>query len=146
MAIDTRDKRASAGSLLWLATLPDPDGTIDAGDRLQVAGLYRGIAASAVVYVLIGEVFSYTSANYGPGLANYFEVFHRATTGTAYARLYNTTDSAVVTGSEVNTASGTLVRQRSGAITLADGKTYRAQFGTVAADAGEAVGAKVVAL
>ncbi len=144
MAIDTRDKRFSAGSLLWLATLPDPDGTIDAPDRLQWLGLYRGIAASAIVYVLTGDIFSHVAANHGSGWVFHFEVFHRATTGTAYARLYNTTDSVAVANSAVNTASGTHVRQRSGAITLADGKEFRAQFGTVAGDAGGAIGAKIV--
>lgn len=50
MAIDTRDKRASAlgRGLRFLAIFPAPDGTIDAGDRLQIVGLYRGIAAAAV--------------------------------------------------------------------------------------------------
>jgi hypothetical protein len=44
--IDTRDKRASAASLPALALLPAPDGVIDAGDRRQLLGLYRGFAAT----------------------------------------------------------------------------------------------------
>lgn len=46
MAIDTADKRASTigSSLDFLAVLPIPDGlALDAGDRAQVAALYRGI-------------------------------------------------------------------------------------------------------
>lgn len=46
MALDTRDKRLSAlgRSLPFLTVYPIPDGTIDAGDRLQLAWLYRGFA------------------------------------------------------------------------------------------------------
>lgn len=45
MAISTRDRRASViGRRLWfLRRLPVPDGTINRGDRQQVAGLYRNI-------------------------------------------------------------------------------------------------------
>lgn len=49
MAVDTLDKRASAGSLPWLAIAPTPDGTIDGDDRIQVAGLYRLVAATPPV-------------------------------------------------------------------------------------------------
>lgn len=47
MALDTRDRRASAlaGGLPWRAAFPAPDGGLDAGDRLHLAGLYRGIDA-----------------------------------------------------------------------------------------------------
>lgn len=43
MAIDTRNKRASAlgRRLRPLLNLPTPDGTISAPDRRQVVGLYR---------------------------------------------------------------------------------------------------------
>ena len=46
MALDTRDKRSSAIllTLPFRAQLPSP-GTLDQGDRQQVAGLYRGILA-----------------------------------------------------------------------------------------------------
>lgn len=48
--IDTADKRASAAAcgLAFLAILPTPEGAIDAGDRLQVAALYRGIPVGDV--------------------------------------------------------------------------------------------------
>ena len=46
-AVDTRDKRASALNVGGIVqVMPDPDGTIDAADRLHIAGEYRGIAAS----------------------------------------------------------------------------------------------------
>ena len=49
MAIDTRDKRASAimPGMPWRGLLPVADSGVNAGDRQQVAFLYRGIAADA---------------------------------------------------------------------------------------------------
>lgn len=51
MAIDTRDKRASAimPGIPWRGLLPVADSGVNAGDRQQVAFLYRGIAADAPV-------------------------------------------------------------------------------------------------
>lgn len=48
MAIDTRNKRASAIGigLPWRAAYPLADGTIDQADRQHVALLYAGILAS----------------------------------------------------------------------------------------------------
>lgn len=44
MPMDTAEKRASAGAMGPIAmALPTPDATINAGDREQVAALYRGI-------------------------------------------------------------------------------------------------------
>lgn len=49
MAIDTREKRASAAALLlpWMVMFPLPDGTIGATDRIQIVGLYSGFEAEA---------------------------------------------------------------------------------------------------
>lgn len=49
MAIDSRNKRASAGAcgLVFLVALPTPDGTIGAADRVHSAGFYSGIAVEA---------------------------------------------------------------------------------------------------
>ena len=52
MALDTRDKRASAihVGMPWRGLLPLPDGAaLDQGDRQQVAFMYRGILAGAPV-------------------------------------------------------------------------------------------------
>lgn len=51
MAIDTRDKRASALArrLGFLVIGPTPDGAFSAADRAHLAGLYRGIAITAEV-------------------------------------------------------------------------------------------------
>lgn len=48
MAIDSRDKRASVigHGLASLTVWPNPDGTLNAADRLHMAWLYRGIAAT----------------------------------------------------------------------------------------------------
>lgn len=53
MALDTRNKRASAfgWGLACCLVLPNPDGTIDAADRQQVALCYAGIAADDVLVV-----------------------------------------------------------------------------------------------
>jgi len=49
MAVDTKDKRASATGLPWMPIMPAPGGTLDAQDRQQVSGIYRGIAAGSGV-------------------------------------------------------------------------------------------------
>ena len=48
--MDTRNKRASAISTArsWLPLFPDPDGTLDQGDRQQTAWAYVGILAGTV--------------------------------------------------------------------------------------------------
>lgn len=46
MAVDTRDKRSAVigYGLAFVQVFPDPDGTLDeAGDRVHLAYLYRGI-------------------------------------------------------------------------------------------------------
>lgn len=47
MAIDSADKRRSVPKgvpgMPGMARGPIPDGTIDQGDRLEIAGFYRGI-------------------------------------------------------------------------------------------------------
>jgi hypothetical protein len=142
MAIDSRNKRASAGSLLGMEILPVADGTIGTPDRLQVAGLYAGIAASAgVIYTLCGPAFLFTAANWS-STSWYFEAYVLADTGTAYVRLYDVSATAVVSGSTVSTAAGTYARQRSGSITLTDGNEYRAQVGTKTGDQGSVLGIK----
>lgn len=145
MAIDSVDRRASAGSLLGLEILPTPDGTVAAVDRLQTAGLYSGISALDVVsYTSMGDIFLFTSANWTPAPTWYLEATMRATSGTARARLFDLTDTAEVADSPVTTASATHDRVRSSAITLTDAHEYEAQFGTTGADSGEARGANLI--
>ena len=49
MAVDTRDKRASAIGMHWSLSLPLANDDISQGDRLQLAGVYAGIVAVEVI-------------------------------------------------------------------------------------------------
>ena len=95
-------------------------------------------------WVSHGTPFLYTTANWTAGSSMYFETYIRRTTGIAEARLYNVTDAVGVVNSNVAASTSSFIRLRSGAITLIDGKTYIAQFGAAKADAGEALGAKII--
>lgn len=143
MAIDTRDKRASAIGLptFWIA--PIPDGTIDAADRLQIAGLYRGIAAVSIVFVFEGMPWYFAVANRPSDVAPYLEVYFRAITGTVHARLYNLTTSAEVSGSSISTTNANLRRLRSAVLSLVDGE-YILQLGKPVDAQGNCRGARVV--
>jgi hypothetical protein len=55
MAFDTLADRFSALAVYpWMPKMPWPDGVIDQGDRQQVAGIYRAIAASAPTFGVSG--------------------------------------------------------------------------------------------
>lgn len=147
MAIDTANKRASAIGLPTFRLAPIPDGTIDAADRLQIAGLYRGIAAAVgIVWTAAGmpyRLLLFTAANWTEN-AFVAEAMVRATSGTAYLRIYNEDGAAVIAGSQVSTASGTFVRLRTPSVVLDDGDEHRLQFGSAAGDAGEAYGGVLI--
>ena len=50
MSLDSRDKRASAISIIPATyIMPDPDGTILQADRQQLAYAYRGITAAVAL-------------------------------------------------------------------------------------------------
>ena len=51
--IDTENKRRSvvANALPFLVVLPEPDGTVDQGDRQQATNLYRGILVGVAAAV-----------------------------------------------------------------------------------------------
>ena len=102
------------------------------------------VAKDSIAWVFIGGIFKYVLANFSPVKAHYFEAYYQANTGTAYARLYDVTADSDVFGSAVNTASATLVRQRSDALAMTDGNEYRAQFGKASGDVGAVVDAKVI--
>lgn len=116
-------------------------------DGFQV-GTGNGVNVSAQTYYAMvfkdsvtGDIPLYTPflvftrehdpAKNAPTTTYYFEAFLKAPSGqNCYARLYNVTDGAAVSGSAVSTAATTATRVRSGAITLASGsKVYRAEFG-----------------
>lgn len=58
MAIDTRSKRTSAGTVgvVTRTSRPYPDGAIDQGDRQHIAFLYSGILAGAPSVVLVPDL------------------------------------------------------------------------------------------
>lgn len=72
------------------------------------------------------RLFRYESAKFSPSPTVSFEAtIYTAAGGTAKARLWNVTDGAVVSGSEVSTTNTSPTRVRSGSITLTDAKDYR---------------------
>lgn len=129
--------------LSWLVQHPGPQPIPRPVDVGHWTGVLDPSLFVEVVYVLANTIFLYEAAKY-VGFSFYFEASLLATAGTAYAQLYNRTDSAAVAGSTVSTGSATLVRQRSGEIALEDGKEYQARFGAVAGDDGEGWGAQIV--
>lgn len=138
MAIDTEDKRRSVFAHYGIKIFPVPDGAIAGVDRQHAWGFYRGIAAAAgISFVSHAIKFLYDAANFGPRVGHYFEAHIRAPSGTAHARLYDDTAAAVVSGSDVSTTSVSIVRLRSGAVTLTDGNEYVAQFGKLSADSAD---------
>jgi hypothetical protein len=96
-------------------------------------------------YGFYGHPFLYTAANWS-NVTFVFEVYMRATVGTVNARAFNETDGTPLAGSDVSTASGSLVRLRSGAVTLIDGKEYRSQFALSAGASGETLSAELIAI
>jgi len=102
-------------------------------------------AFTGVAYSSYGLPFLYTAANWAQ-ITFYLEAYLRATTGTVYFRLYNETDSVVVTDSGLSTTSAVFVRLRTVALTMTDGKLYRLQFGKSGSDAGETYGGQLIGI
>ena len=100
-----------------------------------------------VTYTSTGPEFAYDSARW-KDVDWYVEYYMRADSGTFYARLYDVTAAAAVTGSDASTTSTTPVRIRVGPVTLTNGNSYRVQRGvdTALGDAGELINARLVAL
>lgn len=148
MAIDTAEKRRSIAGIGGRRARPGvtPNAAKDAEWRQEVGRSYSGIAASAIAWrTIIGDVFNYDTARHGASLSFYFETVLLALVGTVRARLYSTTTSTAVPGSEVSTASSTATRLRSGPLTLVDGNDYFLQVGKQGTDAGIAGGSKLIA-
>jgi hypothetical protein len=147
MAVDTRDKRFSMMGISQPvpSVYPNPDAAIGTADRAHWIFLYSGIALSALVYTSYGLPFLYTAANWAQ-ITFYLEAYLKATTGTVYFRLYNETDGAEVLNSEVSTTSAVSTRLRTAALSMADGKVYRLQFGKSGSDAGETYGGKLIGI
>ena len=96
-------------------------------------------------YYTFGVPFLYTAANWG-SVTWYFEVYMKATSGTALARLVDDNGAALASSEVSTTTLQTYVRLRSGALTLVDGSSYRPQFGKKDMGAGAFMGAKLIAV
>lgn len=146
MALDTQEKRMAAAGVgrPWMrATFPS--GTIDAEERASIGNTYGGNPFTGIVYAVSKGIFEYVAANWGSTLAFFFQVYHRATSGTLHARLFDVTTSTPVAGSDLSTVSATNVRQQSGDLkaALTDGDEYEAQWGKSGSDGGVADEAKM---
>ena len=142
--INTAEKRRSISGI-WLPFIPGvtPNAAQDKEWRHESAWSYS--FTFVFTFTDAGAPFLFTSANWS-GVDFHLEVFMRSTSGTVEAQLHNVTDDTVVTGSNLLTTSISFVRLRSGALTLADGKEYRVQFGANGADAGEFLSGKLIGI
>lgn len=96
------------------------------------------------VFTSVGKIFLFTASEWASVVLFHVEATYRATTGTVRIRLFDLTAAAAVVSSEVSTASSTLARARSSAITLVDGHEYRLQVGVDSGAAGAIVGASIL--
>ena len=84
------------------------------------------------------------TASLNVGMTYAFEVHMLATAGTVNGRMWDRTASAAVAGSELSTTSASLVRLRSGGLTLIDAHEYEAQFALSAGSTGDVLRATPV--
>lgn len=95
-----------------------------------LAPLQHGhIWSLSATYIDVSNSINYINFDDIANWTVYFEVVGFTDAGTSYFRLYNQTDGAEITGSEVSTTSTSGVRLRSGAITKPSGsKDIRVQY------------------
>lgn len=101
---------------------------------LIIPGVGMG-GGAGIAWTDRGRQINHVAANHA-GRSHYLEAYFRAAVGTAHVRLYDDTDAAAVSDSQISTVSATDERVRSNEITLADGHDYIGQSGTLAADSG----------
>lgn len=99
----------------------------------------------AITYTSEGEIRLYTAANW-TGVSFALETNIRAISGTAYARMWDKTSAAAVSGSDLSTTATVKTRLRSGALTLTDTHEYESQFAHSVGGSGETWGARPIAL
>lgn len=90
-----------------------------------------------------GGLFYYDPSNWG-SVSFFLEADIKATSGTAFTRLFDVTSGIEVTSGRLSTTSTSLIRLRSAALTLTSGREYRAEFGKVSPDAGAFRNARLV--
>lgn len=141
MAVDTKEKRLSmmtfgAGAIAH--TLPEPDSSIDAADKAHLLGLYGGLAVSSFIWFDDGSPFYYNASDRPSNTRIYFEVYFRAASGTAQARLIELDTGNEVSNSRLTTTSASFQRKRTGDLApgMTDGKEYLGQFGKSGSDQG----------
>lgn len=82
-----------------------------------------------------GSIFDVNFDDLTTGWNVYFDLIGKTDAGTGYWQLYNADDSAVITGSELSSASTSPVNLRSGALTIPSGtKTLKVQHKIVGGD------------
>jgi hypothetical protein len=82
-----------------------------------------------------GSIFDVHWEDFATGWNVYFDMVGKTDAGTGYFQIYNTSDSAAITGSEVSTTSTNPVDLRSGALTIPTAvKTCKLQHKIVGGD------------
>ncbi len=104
---------------------------------------WHTITPTSITWTSIGLESLFTASHWS-NLTCYVEYYFRATSGTFYMRLYDTTTSSEVTGSSVSTTSATFDRFRVGPVVLKNGDEYRFQTGSISASDGEVIGARLI--
>ena len=94
-------------------------------------------------FTTFGPIYTHRTSLFGTSRLQ--ACFRSTYAGPVYAQLADVTVGGAVVGSQVSTSSGSLVCVESAAMTLLDGRNYRAQFGRPASGgSGEFVGASIV--
>jgi hypothetical protein len=96
-------------------------------------------AAAVIIWRTHPRQYPYVSTEWGVRNAFYLDVMLKAVTGTMYARLWDKTAAAAVTGSQISTTESDWTRVRSSALALTSGNEYRVQTGLLASDQGMAL-------
>jgi hypothetical protein len=95
-----------------------------------------------LTWTSVGVPKLFTAANWSPA-DWYFESHMRAAVGTVNSRAFNVTTGVPVAGSQLSTTSATIIRQRSGVVTLTDGE-HVSQFALSPGVAGEQQGGELI--
>lgn len=106
-------------------------------------GTWNPYTPTGVTWTTVGLETLFTEGNWS-NQNTYFECYIKATSGTFYARLLDTTDSTEVGGSVLTTTSATFDRLRIGPFALTDGHEYRVQTGSINSSTGELIGAQLI--
>ena len=136
----------SVGAVAASSGMDAPPATVTFSVNAAAAAAAAGAPAATVErWLRVGASYLHTQTAWANSVRFYFEVYMRATTGTARARLYDITTGQVLAGSSLTTASSALVRLRPAAVTVVSGHEYEAQVGTTGLDGGAVLSARIIA-